>query len=180
MGGEVAGGEAEKRMMFQMFQKDHKETTMNQFRWLIVCVAVSVGLAAWAEEKVELKINYEPGDYVMMSSMTMKMAMTIDGRTYNMRTRVATATDMTVGKADADGNREVTFTYRHIKTDATQDGRAIMAYDSASDDDPQHPAGKTYAAMIGKTITVTVDSKGGCKAQGVDEIAEAALKEFTI
>jgi hypothetical protein len=154
--------------------ENRKETTMNRFRWLVVCVAVSVGVAAGAQ-KIDLKVNYDPGTYVMVQDMTMDMLMDVAGQTIKTKTTMAMTAEMVVGKADKDGNREMKLTFRHMKTEVSQGGQVMMKFDSTNKG-AKDPMAQMYGAMIDKTITMTVDSRGRTSnIQGFDELMGAVL-----
>ena len=148
---------------------------MNRFRWLVVCAAMGISLAAGAQ-KIELKVNYEPGTYVMKQDMTMDMSIDVDGQTIKARTVMALTAEMIVGKAGKDGSRETKLTFRHIKNEVSQDGNTVMEYDS-SDKKAQDPVARLYGAMIDRTITMTIDSQGAASnISGFDEVIDAMLE----
>jgi len=146
---------------------------MNRFRWLAACVAAGIGVAAWAQ-KVDFKINYEPGAYVITHTTTMTESRNINGQWGKSQTSMVATTDMTVGKADANGKREVTFTVRHLKYETSMGDDKVMKYDSAADTAPQDRHTKQLNAFIDKTISMTVDSKGQAdNVVGIDAIFDA-------
>jgi len=132
---------------------------MNRFRWLVICVAAGIGVAAWGQ-KIDLKVNYGPGAYVATQHVTLSTTFDTGDKTIKLRTIDALTMDMTVGKADADSHRDLTFTFRRIKSDSQRDGKTTKTHDSATDAKPQDPVYKIDNAMIGQSMSMTVDAKG--------------------
>jgi len=131
---------------------------MNRLHWLIACVAAGVSVAALAQEKVNLKINYEPGVYVV----TQNLRSTIQRNGEEVRSQVNTI-EMTVGKADAKGNRSITLTYREVKAEYTEDGLA-----------KPHGMIPIVNAMLNKPVTFTIDARGKPgKLTGMEKIYDA-------
>jgi len=148
---------------------------MNRFRWLTVCVAMGCGVAAWGQ-KIELKVNYEPGPYVMTQTMAMDMTVNVADQTVKNQMNMVTVMDMSVGKADADTNREIKVTFRQMKVDMSSGGKVFMKFDSAVDAESKDPMARMYNAMIGKTLSMTLDTTGkASNLKGMDELFSAMV-----
>ena len=126
---------------------------------------------------IDLRINYDPGTYVMVQNMTMNMSMNMGGQSVKTKTTMVMTAELVVGKADNAGSREMTFTFRHMKTETSQGGQTVMTFDS-SNKKAQDPMSQMYNAMIGRTITMTVDPRGtSSNVRGFDEMMDAMLKD---
>jgi len=143
-----------------------RETVMNRLRWLFVCVVAGVGVAAWGQ-KIDLKVNYEPSVYVTTQTTTTTTTRTPQGRNGQSesvsRTRTVVGMERSMGQADADGQREITLTFRRAKWETLgDDGSVIQTYDTATDTESTDRMVRAYRAVIddgmGK-ITTVVDQQ---------------------
>jgi len=147
-------------------------------------LAMAVTAGAWAQEdkaaekapeKIDLKINYEPGSYVVTKNVTMNVER---GGEQAAKSQIQSQMimDMVVGKPDASGNRELDVTYREVRFER-KDGEQTEKFDSAEGKHSELPMGKMFEGMVGKKITVTVDPHGKVsQIKGVDEMVAAMLK----
>ena len=70
------------------------------------------------------------------------------------------------------------ITFRHVRNNISQGDYAILAFDSAADNNAQDPASQMYAAMIGRTISLTIDPRGRTgNVKGFDELIDAVMKD---
>jgi len=160
---------------------------MHVFRWFALCavvMGVCVGVSAQdkeaapakAGEKIDLKINFTPGTYVVTKEVTMHVD-TAGERPTASQIHTVMVMDMEVGKPDAQGNRDLAVTYRQIKFDQKQ-GEQAMKYDSSAGTPAEQlpPMGKMFEGMLGKTVTVTLDGHGKVsQIKGVDEMIASML-----
>jgi len=150
---------------------------MQAYRWLAALVlGLGLSVAVMAQDKITLKVNYEPGTYLLTSKTQTATSMTGDMKMSSSMI-MTMITEMEVAKADDKGNREVKSSFKQIKMEQTV-GNTTCNYDSAIGDNGKiGPIGNAFGAMIGKTITLTLDSKGGaCNIRGVEEMVAAMMK----
>ena len=147
-------------------------------RWFAVCaLAAGLCVAAQAQEKIDLKINYEPGKYFVTKDVTMHVN-TAGDRASESTIRSTMAMDMEVGKPDAQGTRQLAVTYRQIKFEQKQDDQTVK-FDSTAkaQADQVPPVGKLFQGMLDKTVTITLDGQGQVTAiAGIDEMIASMLK----
>ena len=162
---------------------------MRSIRW-VACVVVAAGLCvnSWAAEKeapavkapekIELKVNYAPGAYVVTKEVTMRLELAGETPT-SSQIHTTMVMDMEVGRPDAQGNRELAVTYRKIVFEQKQNDQAVTAYDSSAcvPKEKLSQAGKMFEGMLGRTITVALDPRGQAGSiKGVEEMIAAMLQ----
>jgi len=162
---------------------------MRAIRW-VACVVAAMGVVsgAWAQEApaaakpaaggaIELKVNFTPGMYVVTKDVTMHVDTAGDRPTVS-QIHTAMLMDMEVSKPDEQGNRELTVTYRQIKFDQKH-GDQSTTYDSSAGASAEQvpPVAKMFEGMVGKKVTVTLDSQGKVsRITGVDEMIASMLQ----
>lgn len=119
-------------------------------------------------QKIELAFNYEPGAYVVTRHLTIDTnSGTADTNSETVRgsQSVLVTMDMNVDEPDAHGNRKVTTTLRHVKSETSL---AFVAggqlsdrkYDSATDAKSEDTMNAMFYGTVGMPITMIIDPKG--------------------
>jgi len=115
--------------------------------------------ATYKGPKVELKVKFTPGSYVLTEKMSapLKMKMTVDGRTQPMDMTVAMTVggDVSISEADATGRQTVRFVCRTVRTDMSVFG-AAMTYHSDGPAARQTPRlAAALKPLVGTAVTLT-------------------------
>lgn len=143
----------------------------------IVCIAVSLSLLVAtaaaqekAQEKYTLKNRYPEGRYEMAVESTMDMVMEMFGQKIPM-TQVQKQEFHIVAspKKAADDSQTVTMELKRMVSKQQSMGTS-MEYDSGDESKQSEPL-KVLGAMIGMTLTLTLDKEGKIvKVDGLDEL----------
>lgn len=152
---------------------------MNRFRWVTVCLAAGIGLAAWGQ-KMDLKVNYEPGVYTTTQTTITTSKTEGYGQSKKSAKRMVVVMERSVGQADAKGNREIALTFRHAKSETlADDGSVTQTHDTATEPESTDPMIRAYRAVIGKPFIMTIHPTGFRigNFKGQSEIAKAAKRE---
>lgn len=150
-------------------------------RTTIALVAVMMlATAAVAQEKFEIKQKYVPGQYVVTVQQDIKTATSVgDSETAQVikgNTEQSMWIQTDVSKPDDKGQQTVKMTYKRVLMESQTMG-STMKYDSADTNASASPLG-ALGAMVGKTITMTLDAEGKVlKVEGVDEMFDAIAKK---
>ena len=147
---------------------------MHTFRWLAVCAAASVAATAWAQEKINLTFNPEPGFYVVKQEVVGNSSGVVDGQSTTGQTRGAVTVEMSFGPPNAAGKRNVKLVYRRAQLEITGGRVVFLKYDSAKDrGKSKNPAALMYDALIDKVISATLDADGKVlDDKGLDELID--------
>jgi len=135
--------------------------------------AALCGHAAWAQEKITLAFNPEPGVYVMvrdtMGNSTTTLAQL--ATPFSSQVRTVVTTELHLDKAATGGKRSVTLVYRHVMQESYKNGQVSERLDSDSVDPSLAPGELIEYAMIGLPVTVTLDTAGKIvDIQGLDAV----------
>ena len=115
--------------------------------------------ATYTGAKVDLKIKFTPGVYLLTETMTMPMTMkmTAGGQTRPMKTDITMAIggDVEISKPNDSGEQDVRFACRTVKTAIAMMGQT-MQYDSAGPPDKQTPQlARALKPLVGAEVTLT-------------------------
>jgi hypothetical protein len=140
-------------------------------------LALPVGGADKAGEKITLKQHFAPGEYVETVSLSKDQQVTMAGETIKDQCTQTVVLCFTFGKPDADGAMQATMAYKRFQATTTQSGRAT-AYDSDRPADTLDSNMTKFFGPITKAkldITIGSDDKV-TDVKGVDELWEEMAK----
>ena len=135
--------------------------------------------ATYKGPKVELKVRFTPGDYVLTEKMTipMKMKINVGGRTQamNMTMAMTVGGEVGISKPNSTGEQNVRFVCRTIKTDMSMLGMK-MKYHSDGPEDKQTPQlAEALKPLVGVSLTLT--GKDG-KWKNVSEVLNTVMAKI--
>lgn len=147
----------------------------------VVLVVLLLAASTVCAEKVLLRCKYKAGDkYLATMVSDQDISQELPERTNKMSQVMRMEMGMDVLSVDGEGTAEVKVTYRRIAL--KQDSQFYrLDYDSADPEKSKatHPALVGFKGLVGKSLTLTMSSRGEIKGvKGLNELMEAVLQEI--
>lgn len=135
--------------------------------------------AATADEKVTLEQRYAPGEYVMTVTTTWDQTAEVnDVPQPAQRMSKTIVADLTVGKPDESGAREIVMAFSRI-AEEQRIGLETATYDSEGPAELQSPAlARIYDPMLHTEVKIVLDAEGKAKrVEGLDRLWETIAEQ---
>jgi len=146
---------------------------------ITVLALVVAAASASADGEALLRCRFKPGQkYRLATTFAQDIKQHFEGRENPMKQTVHVEIDMNVLSVDAEGMADIKVTYRRFALKQSSPAGGTIDYDSADPEkaDVDPPALAGLKALVGKSLTVTMDERAQVKGvKGLKELREALL-----